>query len=135
MAAMAASSSADLLEHDGSVSADSTVERAGSQNSSRDWGWFEDVHQSLNEATGGGLRTAAAATAATAGSAGGDRTSAVLQDDGGGGTHGQHGEAQHEQPSQSQQPPKKKRGWVPRVSSGGEIPAYSSGANQDAGGT
>jgi hypothetical protein len=25
------------------------MERTGSQNSSRDWGWFEDVHQSLHE--------------------------------------------------------------------------------------
>jgi hypothetical protein len=111
---------------------ESTMERTGSQNSSRDWGWFEDVHMSLNEVTAGGLGllpppsksnkksgapvSAAAATGYTSGAhADADpqgRRQQQQQQESNRPNNNNH------QQQQQQKPPKKKRGLIPQVSSG-----------------
>jgi hypothetical protein len=111
---------------------ESTMERTGSQNSSRDWGWFEDVHMSLNEVTAGGLGLlpppsksnkksgAAAASAAAIGDAYGAN---ALADPQGRRQQQQQQQQESNRPNnsnnhQQQKPPKKKRGLIPQVSSG-----------------
>lgn len=100
-----------------STETEESMGRTGSQNSSRDWGWFEDVHQSLNE-TGGlyfsrgvaGPGATATASASGMGAAVSGGPAVHPNHKGGSGTHGSGR-------------PKKKRGLVPQVS-GGEIHEY-----------